>query len=98
MASNFVKVDASHYERLVRNNYMLDQIKRVLIRAIVYNQCMDGIICVDQFALWDELSVILDRGTLDDVKIRYNYLKDKYIESLKKEKSENDEIERECEA
>lgn len=90
MASNFVKVDASHYERLVRNSVMLDQIKRVFLNRIAYSKFMDGITFYSA-GMYEDLTKILDNGTLHDFEIRYNYLRDK-------EKSENDELERECEA
>lgn len=90
MATNFVKVDASHYERLVKDSHTLEQIRKSIINRVCYSKYWDGEICLDHGPLFDDLKAILDRGTLNDMQIRYNYLREQYMER-EKEASENAE-------
>lgn len=77
MASNFVQVDTTHYEVLVRNAYILEKVKQILLKNAEYSPYMERL-SINSYNLYDDLSNVLDRGTMKDFQIRYEYLKEQY--------------------
>lgn len=84
---NSVTIDASHYERLVRDAIKYEQLRNLMIKSVHFNKWMDRI-ALDDDNILDGLEVIFSTSEFNDLKYRYEYLKQQYEEQKRKEAEE----------
>lgn len=83
---NSVTIDASHYERLVRDSVKYEQLRVAMIKSVRFSKWFDHM-NFDEETIHDSLETILSTSEFNDLKYRYEYLKQQY-EAEEKKKAE----------
>ena len=84
---NSVTVDASHYERLVRDSVKYEQLRALMIKSAEFSKYFEHP-RLDDEVIMDGLNAIFSSSEFNDMKIRWEYLKSQYEEEQRKKEAE----------
>lgn len=84
---NSVTVDAMHYERLVRDSVKYEQLRVLMIKSVKFSKWFDRI-QLDDETVMDGISAIFSSSEFNDIKSRYEYLKQKYKDEEARKEAE----------